>query len=76
MCVLDKEATQHGKCETCFFTDTCKDRKYQVVSSELAKVGIIEIKFQGTEEECLEYMKTHSDVDLIYQGRFRSWFIK
>jgi hypothetical protein len=49
----------------------------QVVSAKLAKDGDIRVKFEGTREECYDYMRTHDDVDLIYKnGRFSSWVLK
>ncbi len=57
-------------------TDKPKET-YKVVIDDLAQVGIMEVLFEGTREECLAYMRKHLDrpggVDLIHQGRFSSW---
>lgn len=47
---------------------------WKVICADLAKIGIVDARFAGTREQCLNYMRTHRNVDLIDpNGRFSTW---
>lgn len=58
--------------------DWHKNPGWKVISSDLARIGIVDVRFTGTHEQCLTYMRKLRDVvvalDLIDpNGRFSTW---
>lgn len=49
--------------------------KYQVVNERFIKNGVVKVKFEGTREACLEYMRDHYNVDLMFRGRMASYVL-